>query len=183
MSYKKLLLVLLLVVPATGYAQDEGGGESVLFMGVVTDFPDEFVGVAVDGEAVTLYICDGNAEEGTVTIAQWFVGDVVDDAIDITAPNGRRIEVAVEADRASGKVTFPDGTVREFTAMLSTGKAALFRSEFQIGDDSYVGGWLIQEDGSVRGAIFKSGSGELVAASFSGGNQVFQIDPIDLPAR
>jgi hypothetical protein len=186
MFFKKLLMVLLLAaltVPAMGYAQDNGGGESILYVGVITDFPDEFVGVAVDGEEVTIYICDGNAAEGTVSIAQWFTGEIADNAISIAASNGNQVEVTIEDGRAIGKITLADGSERDFSVTLAQGKSALFRSEFTLGEDAYVGGWLVLEDGSVRGAVFKAGTQELVAASFSGGNQLNQIDPIDLPAR
>jgi hypothetical protein len=184
MVYKKLLFVVLMVallIPVASYAQEDTSNE--LFIGVITDFPDEFVGLAIDGDTATFYICDGNAAEGTVSIAQWFIGDVVDNLIDITAPNGNRVEITLAGETASGILTLSDGSSQSFAVALARDDAALFRSEFTIGEDSYVGGWLVLEDGSVRGAIFKAGSQELTPASFSGGNQVFQIDPIDLPAR
>jgi hypothetical protein len=150
-------------------AQDSSNADEpvTLFIGTVTDFEDEFVGLAIDGENVTIYICDGQADKGTISIGQWFIGIVADNAIDITAANGNRVEVTLDEETATGKFTFTDGTVKEFVLRLAEGGAALYRSEFAFGEDEYVGGWLVLEDGSVRGSVFNKQTAVLVPASFN----------------
>jgi hypothetical protein len=157
-----IVMAALLVFVAT--AQDEEEVAPTLFIGTVTDIENEFVGIAVDGENVTIYICDGNAEEDTVSIAQWFIGTVTDGEIAITAANGNSVEAALSADGATGTFTFADGTTKEFVLALAAEEAALYRSEFSLGDDDYVGGWLVLPDGSVRGAISKTADRTLTPA-------------------
>ena len=172
MFFKKMLLVVMLValsIPVVGYAQDSEEAELVLFIGTVTDVPDEFVGVAIEGENVTLYICDGKADEDTVSIAQWFVGTVADNVIDITAANGNRVQATIDGETMTGTFTFTYGSTRDFVLALAEGEAALYRSEVAFGEDEYVLGWLVLADGSLRGAGFKKGSEELSPASFVGG--------------
>ena len=53
--------------------------------------PDEFVGIAVFGDDATIYICDGQPDKGTVRIAEWFIGKVVDHKIDKTGKTGNQV--------------------------------------------------------------------------------------------
>lgn len=168
MFFRKMLVLVMLAVlsiPVMGYAQNSGEESLVLFIGTVTGVPDEFVGLAIEGENVTLYICDGKADEGTVSIAQWFVGTVADNTIDITAPNGNRVQVTLTEDAATGTFTFTDGSTRDFVLALAEGEAALYRSDFAFGDEEFVLGWLVLADGSLRGAGFVKSTGELFPAT------------------
>jgi hypothetical protein len=168
--FKKMLFVLvllLLAVPLVSYAQDDQEETTILWIGTVTDAPDEFVGLAIDGDTATLYICDGRPEDGTVSIAEWFMGTVTDKAFDVTTAKGNRVEVTLGDDTATGHFTFKDGTTKEFTLALADGDAALYRSEFAFGEDEFIGGWLVLSDGSIRGAVLKKGSVELVPASLN----------------
>jgi hypothetical protein len=169
MRFKKLLgllVSLLLIVTAalaifTVTAQDEAEEEPTLFIGTVTDNENEFVAVAIDGENVTVYICDGNSDEDTVSIAQWFIGTVEDSAIAITAANGNSVAAAIAEDSVTGQFTFTDGTTKDFVLAPSEGDAAFFRSEFALDDEDYVAGWIILPDGSVRGANLRTSTGTL----------------------
>lgn len=171
MFFKKLLFAVMLVVLSiamVSYAQDEKAEETVLFIGTVTGVPDEFVGLAMTGEDVTIYICDGQPDKGTISIAQWFVGKVKDNVVDITAANGNRVQATIAADSSTGKFTFKDGSTKDFTLTLAEGDAALLRSDFKFGDEEFVLGWLVLPDGSVRGGGFKKSSEQLVPASLVG---------------
>jgi hypothetical protein len=180
MIYKVMLMVLLigaLSVPAVGYAQEDEVDNTILFIGTVTDEPDIFVGLAVNNEEVVFYICDGNAEENTVSIAQWFFGTVANEDISITAANGNRVEISIDGETATGTLTLTDGSTKSFEMHLVTSDdAALYRSEFVIGGDAYVSGWLILEDGSVRGASDKLGTPQISPASFSA-TELKHFDP------
>ncbi len=156
MFFKRLFFVALLVIlgiAVVSYAQDEEEAEFILFVGTVDELHDEFVGLAVQGEDVIIYICDGQPDEGTVGIAQWFIGKHTDNAVSITAANGNMVELTIDGETATGTFTFTDGTTKTFVLTLSE-TAQLHRSEFIIGEDKHVGGWIVLEDGSVRGAVF-----------------------------
>jgi hypothetical protein len=162
-----LILVALLLV--TGSAMRVHGDEQPaykLYIGTVSDKPDEFVGVAVAGTDVTIYICDGQADKGTVSIAEWFLGELADNAVEIIAPSGNRVVGLVKDDTIVGEFTFKDGTVKKFSLTLGDANTALNRSDFAFGDEHFIGGWLILGDGSVRGAVLKKEGNILVPADF-----------------
>jgi hypothetical protein len=169
MVLKKLMIVLivvLLILPLLALAQEETDeAEFILYVGTITDEPDIFVGLAMEGEAVTLYICDGQPDEGTISVGQWFIGTIEEGAIDITAADGNRVAVTLSEETAVGSFTFTDDSVKDFTLALAEGEAALYRSEFAIGEDEYIGGWLVLADGSVRGSVFQRQTEQLVPAS------------------
>jgi hypothetical protein len=143
----------------------------------VIDNPDQFVAVGLGGNSATVYICDGQADKGTVTIAEWFFGPVKDNLIDITSARGHRVQVKIAATTAEGQFTFKDGTIKKFGLKLLEGRAGLYRSEFALGNEKVIAGWLIIPDKSapngfaVRGAAVQtSATGTvkfLVPASFT----------------
>jgi hypothetical protein len=165
------LLVSIWVIVVTAFtasgvmAQDTANAEFRQFLGTITGNEDIFVGVAIVGEDVTIYICDGQADKGMVSIAEWFIGKVANNAIDITEGSGNRVEVTIDGDTATGKFTFTDGTVLEFVAAIPEGFTGLFRSDFSLGSLEYIGGWLVLPDGSTRGAIFVKSTGDLFPAT------------------
>jgi hypothetical protein len=158
-----------------GTAEETAG--LITYGGTVIDKPNEFVAVGLSGGNATIYICDGQPDKGTVTIAEWFFGPVKDNRIDITSVRGHRVQVAIAETTAEGQFTFKDGTIKKFSLKLLEGRAGLYRSEFVFGDDKVVAGWLIIPDKSapngfaVRGAsVETSATGTvkfLVPASFN----------------
>jgi hypothetical protein len=153
-----LVLICLLILTAlfgiwTVNAQEAEEVAPILYIGTVTGIEDEFVGIAIDGEDAIIYICDGQPEEGTVSIAQWFIGTVADNTIAITAANGNSVAATISEDGAAGQFTFADGSTKDFVLILAEDEAALYRSEFTAGDTNFIGGWLVLADGSVRGAF------------------------------
>lgn len=157
-------------------AQESEEAEFQQFIGTVTGEEDIFVGLAIlDGEA-TIYICDGQAALGLVSIAEWFVGPVVDNTINITADSGNTVEVTIAGDTATGKFTFTDGSVKEFVLHLPEGNSGLFRSDFSLGELDYIGGWLVLPDGSVRGAISQQDTSTLFPATLESFGQFIPDD-------
>lgn len=139
--------------------------DAVMYIGRVTGFEDEFVGLAVEGDNAVVYLCDGQADKGTVSVAEWFVGSS-GEIVDITAQSGNKVDVQVANTTAVGKFTFTDGTEKSFSLELVTdGNSGLLRSEFSIGEKAFIAGWLVLPDGSVRGAVFDSETGDLSPAS------------------
>jgi len=135
------------------------------FAGRVTGSDKEFVGIGINGDDILVYLCDGDASDGSVSIAEWFAGKIENNHIDITRPDGNRVEVDFQEGSALGKITLNDGTEKEFTLSEAAG-GRLFRSEFTIGETRYVGGWIVLEDGAVRGAVRNLDTGELSPATF-----------------
>jgi hypothetical protein len=169
MAVSLAIVFLAVLMIFTVSAQDTTEEDApLLFIGTVTDFEDEFVGVAIDGENVTLYICDGQPELGTVSIAQWFTGTIAGTVIDITARNGNRVQAHVGEESITGVFTFADGSTKAFALIPAEGSAALYRSEFRLGNVDFIGGWLVLADGTVRGAVFNTDTEELVPATLVG---------------
>ena len=171
MKQRRVLTILLMLIVAVGvtglivHAQERAEKRVDSFAGRVTDNENEFVGIGINGDDVFIYLCDGDAAEGNVSIAEWFAGKIEDNRIDITAPNGNHVEVDFQEGLALGKITLNDGTVKEFTLDQSAG-GRLYRSEFTIDETRYVGGWLVLSDGDVRGAVKNLATGELSPATF-----------------
>ena len=143
-------------------AQTEEPARYKLYVGQLTDNADVFVGLAISKDQVTLYICDGQADKATVSFGEWFIGSVKDNAIDITAPSGNRVQVTITDPVADGQFLFKDGTVKKLSLKLDP-DAQLLRSEFTIDGEKYIAGWIILADGSVRGSL-KRPNGDLVPA-------------------
>ena len=164
-----MLITIFAVVVFIVQAQAAG---LTTYAGRVVGSEEEFVAIGVGGDSVTVYICDGRTDTGIVTVAEWFSGPLVDNAINITNDAGVRVEATVSETSAQGRFTFPDGTVKEFTLELLPGTSGLFRAEFAFGETEYVAGWLVLPDGSVRGAARNRDSGELTPASFEDFNAI-----------
>jgi hypothetical protein len=182
MQIRKLAGIFLVMVMAVAallpgvQAHDEDTSALRTFGGHVTGIEDEFVAVGIGGDSATIYICDGNIETGTVTIAEWFSGPVSGNKIDVTSAGGHRVEVTIEDTSATGKFTFKDGTVKEFELELLDGSSGLYRSEFTLRDIDFVAGWLVLPDGSVRGAVRDLETGDLDPATFLDFNQIQAAD-------
>lgn len=153
-------------------AQEEASEDFTMLVGTVTGIPDEFVGLAIVGDTATVYICDGRPADGTVSIAEWFIGTVENNLIDITAISGNRVQITLDGNTAAGQFTFTYGDVKAFELAAAEGNSGLYRSEFALGDLEYVGGWLVLPDGSVRGAVRDMQSGDLVPATLSQFEQI-----------
>jgi hypothetical protein len=171
-TLRLLALALLVITALLGAslvsAQDEADSANFrLFIGTVDDNPDQFVALSIEEDgSVTIYICDGQVENDTVSVAEWFIGTLTEDTIDITGPSGNRVEATIEEDSVTGQFTFADGSVKTFTLALSEDGTGLFRSEISIEDTDYVLGWISFPDGSIRGAIRNMSTGGLSPASF-----------------
>lgn len=166
--YFQFILVGLVLLLGIGQstsnvqAQTEEPATYKLYVGQLTDNPDVFVGLAISKDAATLYICDGQADKKTVKFGEWFIGTVKDNAIDITNPSGNRVQVSLTDPAADGQFTFSDNSVKKFSLKLDP-DAQLLRSEFTLDGETYIAGWIILADGSVRGSL-KRPNGDLTPA-------------------
>ena len=138
-------LILVLCLVACGRNPDTTPVGT--FVGTV-DGTDAFVAlVPQEDNSLIAYVCDGQ------TISTWFKGERNENAVDLTAANGARLQASLEADTATGSITLTDGQTYAFTTQLATGGAGLYRAEETISGADYVGGWIILNDGSQRGAV------------------------------
>lgn len=158
------LMLALSLAQSSAQAHNEDPAHFKLYVGSVVDSPDVFVALAISEGKATLYICDGQADKSTVTFGEWFIGPVKDNAIDIAAPSGNRVQVAINDPAADGHFTFKDNTVKKFGLKLAE-DAKLNRSEFAFGDTKYVAGWIVFADGTARGSVRRD-DGQLTPATF-----------------
>ncbi|MBZ0319228.1 MAG: hypothetical protein K8L91_22630 [Anaerolineae bacterium] len=169
-----LIIAIMIFAGAGSRAQAQPSREDAValtYVGTIEGEPDVFVGVGLVGEEATVYICDGQADKNTVSVAEWFIGPVLNGQVEVLNESGNRVEVSLTEDTGSGQFTFADGTVKTFTLeLVELEGPGLFRSEFAFGDNLFIGGWIILSDGSARGAVFQRPTATapaiLVPASF-----------------
>ncbi|MBI5929431.1 MAG: hypothetical protein HY862_08990 [Chloroflexi bacterium] len=152
------LLVVLLggLNPYMAQAKPSRAETAVTYVGTITGEADVFVGVGLVGEEATIYICDGQADKNTVSVAEWFIGPISRGQIEILNESNNRAQATLNGKTGEGQFTFADGSVKAFTVTLVEGEASgLFRSEFGFGANQFIGGWIILPDGSVRGAVLQ----------------------------
>lgn len=165
----RTLSVLLLVATAagTGLAQSAGASEEEAaapleiaevrnYAGAVDD--QLFLAIDVlepaDAEGrwpIVAYLCDGR---GT---SVWLAG-AFDGANASLTSDDASMEVSVTGGRAYGTVALEGGASSLFTAALTTEEAGLYRAEATAEGVSYVGGWIVLDDGRQRGALLADGA-------------------------
>jgi hypothetical protein len=112
------------------------------FVGQLRGLDRGAIAISTDGHSVLAYVCDGTSTR--VTVAQWFKGTPSDNAVSLVAGKAK-LDVQVDADRASGTVTLADGRTFLFRAVSVAdppGNAGLFRSELDSGGHHYIAGWI-----------------------------------------
>lgn len=98
------------------------------------------IGIAVDGDSVTAYACDGSREEA------WFFGDEKDGSLSLTGGfddmlTGSYNGTTVDGDLVIGDVTYT------FTAAAVPAPAGMYTA---IVDDTRAS-WVVRPDGSITG--------------------------------
>ncbi|MBI5931115.1 MAG: hypothetical protein HY862_17530 [Chloroflexi bacterium] len=157
------LVIAVMILVGAGFATYRAHAQppqeetvAVTYVGTIEGEPDVFVGVGLIDEEATVYICDGQADENFVGIAEWFIGPVLNNQVEVLNDSNDRVTVTLDGDTGEGQFTFADGTVKTFTLeIVSEPRSGLFRSEFSFGENQFIGGWIILPDGSVRGAILQ----------------------------
>lgn len=145
-----LFTILLLAACGRDQASASPSGSLV---GIV-EGTDAFIAlVPQENNGLVAYICDGQ------TISVWFRGERNENAVDLTAANGAQLQANLENDAAAGTITLADGQSHAFTASLASGEAGLYRAEEAFEGSDYVGGWIVLNDGTQRGAINRISDG------------------------
>lgn len=100
---------------------------------------------------IVAYLCDGRST------SVWLAG-AFDGSHASLASEGASMDVSVAGGRAYGTVTLEGTASRLFTAELATEEAGLYRAEATAEGVSYVGGWIVLDDGRQRGALLADGA-------------------------
>ena len=149
-----LVTILVLALSACSGNQD-AAGLTGSWTGTV-DGSGAFIAIASNGTEVMAYVCDGS------TISQWFKGTAGVDAVDLASgkvdlsKGDARLQANLASDQASGSLTLADGTTYNFLAPRAAGDAGLYRLEESRDGDDWVGGWVVLNDGNLRGALVSS---------------------------
>lgn len=158
MHSKRFLLITLigmfaiLLLAACGREQTSASPSGSL-VGMV-EGTDAFIAlVPQENNSLVAYICDGQ------TISAWFRGERNGNEVDLTATSGAQLQANLDGDAAAGTIILADGQSHTFTASLASGEAGLYRAEAAFEGSDYVGGWIVLNDGSQRGAINRISDG------------------------
>lgn len=113
--------------------------------------------VFADSTAVA-YACDGN-ETWT-----WYAGTASGDDLTLTSAEGGKFTAKLDGASATGKTAGG-----EFTLETASGRSGVFRASFTKGSDTETQGWVLENDGKVRGGIGATVAGKAVrlGASFT----------------
>lgn len=155
----ELALIATLTAPTPTRGATPGGADAAgqSFVGRL-DRSNAFVSIVLDKQNVLAYVCDG------ATMAMWFRGQVVNDAIDLRAEDGTRLTAAVRPGAAGvvqiapgGAIRTPDGVERAFatadTATLDK-SAGLYMSKSTVGNTQLTMGVIVLARGDHRGVLW-----------------------------
>ncbi|HWM22768.1 MAG TPA: hypothetical protein VNO51_23950 [Ilumatobacteraceae bacterium] len=147
------------------------------YLGAFDAAPDVFVAITTDEGLVRVYVCDG------ASFGHWFGGELYGNSFDLVHDNGARVTGAISNGRAVGRYVAPDGSVSAFTASLPLDDGGLFRADETVGDQRVVAGWIVHDDGEVRGVSTVQGAegSETVAAPPIDATQIRDVPTETLP--
>ena len=131
---------------------------------------DAFIGIASNGKEVIAYVCDGQS------ISQWFKGQINSNSLELSA-NGATLRLDLAVDSASGTVTLADGGSFNFTADRASGDAGLYRLDESANGEDFVSGWVVLNDGQLRGLKVGSKGTFEPLRSLGDGSVRFDEDP------
>jgi len=107
------------------------------------------LGVAVDGEKVVAYACDGSKDEA------WFFGKQADGSLDITGKFQDTLKADVagtDGNTVEGDLTM-DGVAYHFSAPQVTGAAGMYTADL----DGVRASWVVRPDDTFTGVQFNGG--------------------------
>jgi hypothetical protein len=107
------------------------------------------LGVAVDGEKVVAYACDGSRDEA------WFFGKQTDGALNITGKFQDTLKASAggtDGDKVVGDLTM-DGVSYSFSAAKVAGPAGMYTAEL----DGVRASWVVRQDDTFTGVQFDGG--------------------------
>ena len=158
---------------------------------------DAFIGIGTDGYTVTAYVCDG-ANNSLGDNFQGTIDQASDGVLTLQASNGDLLSLNVDqtsiADafvpdgNITGALTTADGSSYTFSTEAAVAPGGLFLANPQTMPDGSTadGGWVVLNDGEVRGSFSLPGT-DFGHSGFLGGGVQFapsvfpQLAPTQLP--
>ena len=104
------------------------------------------IGIAVDGDKIAAYACNGTDDEA------WFFGNQKDGKIDITSRFKDTLTAEFNGKDVAGDLTM-NGVAYEFTAPSVPAPAGMYTAEFE----GVRASWVVRPDGSALGVQFNGG--------------------------
>jgi hypothetical protein len=104
------------------------------------------IGIAVDGEKIAAYACNGTDDEA------WFFGDQKDGKIDITSRFKDSLSAEFNGKDVVGDLTM-NGVAFKFNAPAVPAPAGMYTAEL----DGVRASWVVRPDGSATGVQFNGG--------------------------
>ncbi len=101
------------------------------------------LGMAVDGEKVVAYACDGSDDEA------WFLGTQADGKLDITGKFRDTLQAGYDGEAVVGDLTM-DGVTYTFDAGPVEYPAGIYTAEL----DGVRACWVVRSDGTTTGVQF-----------------------------
>ncbi|MBI3152398.1 MAG: hypothetical protein HYZ21_09710 [Chloroflexi bacterium] len=173
-----VLITLSLLISACGASKSATDGITGVWVGDI-EGTDTFIGIASNGSEVMVYVCDGN------TISQWFYGQAGEENLDLAAGTlnlsdaNSNVQAQLAVDGASGSVTLANGQSFNFQVPRAAGDAGLYRLEETGNDEQWVSGWVVLNDGQLRGLrVSTKGTVEILGALNSA---ALRLDPDTKP--
>ncbi len=132
---------------STSAATDASFPEAARYIAdMETDGKKMTIGIAVDGEDVTAYACNGVDDEA------WFFGNQTDGTIDITSKLRDTLNASFNGTDVEGDLTM-NGVSYDFTAAPVSDPAGMYTAEL----DGVRSSWIVRSDGSVIGVQLNGG--------------------------
>lgn len=111
---------------------------------------EAFVALSIVGGEVMAYVCDGR------DTATWLRGTATDGDLALTA-DGMRLRAQRTAQGLTGTLTLETRS-HAFTVAPAMSGGGFYRAAETIAGLGYVGGWILLNDGSQRGALKRDGA-------------------------
>jgi hypothetical protein len=130
--------------------------------------------VMINGQTMVVYATDG------ATQADWFrasLTNVTTPTQDMTARSGTRLRMATATGAVPLGLIEIGGVVHEISPVPATGFAGVYRAQERSGDTTLLAGWIVTNDGEVRGALIqRTGDGPDVITPLDAST----LDPVNL---
>lgn len=121
------------------------------------------IGVAVEGDKVAAYACDGSSEEA------WFFGTQKDGSLDITSKYQDTVKASLDGTDVAGELKMNDVQMA-FRATPAPAPAGMYTAEA----DGIRASWVVRADNSITGVQFRKSNDSDVADLVLANEQKFR---------
>lgn len=121
------------------------------------------IGVAVEGEKVAAYACDGSSDEA------WFFGTQKDGSLDITSKYQDTVKASFDGSDVAGELKMNDVQMA-FRATPAPAPAGMYTAEA----DGIRASWVVRADNSITGVQFRKSNDSDVADLVLANEQKFR---------